>query len=704
MKKIFVSLGLMLFTAGLFAVPAKPGMWKILRLSDGKEVSAQLLGDEFMHYYQSENGVYYVSDNKGSFSVVDKATLISYAKSLHSVRNKISRRSSRNLVGGIGTVFEGHKKGLIILVEFSDKNFKSDHDLDFYKRLANEPGFTTDDGFNGSVRDYFKDQSMGVFDVEFDVVGPIKMSKPYSYYGQNVGLGGDAHAGEMVAEACTAIEDMVDFADYDWDGDGEVEQVFVLYSGLGEAAGGSSNTIWPHKWTLFDSDYGKALTLDGVTIDTYACSCEMTLDNENDFKEVVDGIGTICHEFSHCLGYPDVYDTTQSITGVLNFGMNMWDLMDYGSYNNGGYTPSGYTAYEKWMAGWITPVELTSDIEINNLKPLSLGGNAYIIYNSGNKDEFIIFENRQQVGWDAAQPSSGLIAMHIDYDAEIWDTNTVNNQEERQRYTIFHADNSDGTSIDDLAGDLYPYGDNNCLNSISLPKPLWYSANADGYKRLGMSVYDITLNNDGTVSFKFSSLPFEEEAYVLFETFDENIGDGGNDGSWTATGGKTLITDIDGWTGVKSYAGAQCARFGTKTVPGSLTSPEFEVENGAELTCLAGPWSGESCTMKVSFINSQTGEESVLGNFDIVESKWTECRMNIPFKGKGRLKFESSTRQFLDEVRVTKSGSSGIINNDMDEIKYSDTRVYSIDGRYLGDDIDNLENGIYIVGGNKIVK
>lgn len=57
----------------------------------------------------------------------------------------------------------------------------------------------------------------------------------------------------------------------------------------------------------------------------------------------VEGIGTFCHEFSHCLGLPDFYDTNYN----GHFGMASWSLMDSGSYNDDGYTPIGYSAYEK---------------------------------------------------------------------------------------------------------------------------------------------------------------------------------------------------------------------------------------------------------------------------------------------------------------------------------------------------------------------
>lgn len=396
-----------------------------------------------------------------------------------------------------------------------------------------------------------------------------------------------------------------------------------------------------------------------------------------------------------------MYDTSQY--GASNFGMDRWDLMDYGSYNDGGFTPSGYTAYEKWVAGWITPVELTEDTEVTALKPTSEGGEAYIIYNSGNKDEFIILENRRQTGWDAAQFASGLMAMHVDYDEKVWYENTVNNDSERQRCTIFHADNSATTDTTDIMGDLYPYGGNDCLNSISMPKPLWYSKNADGRKSLGMSVTDIKKDADGTISFRFHSTPVERDAYLLLETFDDNSSQGGNDGMWTGMGGSALLTDLEGWTGVKQYAGAQCARFGTKSTPGSLTSPEFVAEKGAVLSCLAGPWSGEESTMTVSFIDSSTGTETEIGTFDITEEKWRQCEMTLDMSGKGRLKFASSMRQFLDEVRVSKPVTDGIGGVTVNG-KASDRRVYSIDGRYLGDDIDSMGHGIYIVGGKKIAR
>lgn len=239
----------------------------------------------------------------------------------------------------------------------------------------------------------------------------------------------------MVAEACKLADATVNFKDYDWDGDGEVDQIFVLYAGHGEASWDDEDTIWPHAWTLEDAA-DITLTLDGVRINSYACSCELGSDGK------IDGIGTICHEFSHCFGLMDMYDTSYS----GNFGMCSWSLMDSGGYNSNGFVPAGYTSFEKMSVGWKQPIEMTGDMEVQNLKPYSDGGEAYILYNEANRNEFFLLENRQNVGWDEGLEDNGLLAIHVDYDAGVWAYNEVNttvdtySANNHQRCTVIPAD------------------------------------------------------------------------------------------------------------------------------------------------------------------------------------------------------------------------------------------------------------------------
>jgi M6 family metalloprotease-like protein len=123
----------------------------------------------------------------------------------------------------------------------------------------------------------------------------------------------------------------VNYADYDWDGDKEVDQVFIVYAGYGEAQGAPAETIWPHESVLGGT--WDALTLDNVTLNTYACGQELAGKDSSDGTHLA-GIGTICHEFSHCLGLPDFYDTDAN-TGAndTNYGTGTFDLMCGGSYN-----------------------------------------------------------------------------------------------------------------------------------------------------------------------------------------------------------------------------------------------------------------------------------------------------------------------------------------------------------------------------------
>ena len=413
--------------------------------------------------------------------------------------------------------FEGTKRGLVILAQFTDTKFKTANNRDKYERILNEPGYTTTEGFRGSVSDYFRDQSGGLFDLQFDVVGPYTAARRYSYYGRNDDDDNDEKAHELIAEMCLAADADVNFADYDWDGDGEVEEVFVIYAGKSESDTYNSSYIYPHMWTLYEAGIG-LLVLDDTVIDIYACA------NEINSSGKINGIGTICHEFSHCMGLPDFYDITYS----GEFGMGDFDLMSGGCYCGDGFCPVGYTAYEKMACGWTVPIALgDEDVTVDSLQPISQGGNTYIIYNDANHDEYYLIENRQKTGWDAYYPARGLMITHVDYNAEIWANNIPNSiltQQEalklelttgndHQRMTLFHADNNDDKQYwNDLYGyhtkstvttDLYPYRQNDSLTTTSIPAATLFNSNSEGTRLMQGAILDIRQNSDKTMSFRY---------------------------------------------------------------------------------------------------------------------------------------------------------------------------------------------------------
>lgn len=673
-QRIFILNALLCLVLSVWAVPAKRGVWCSLSLVDGTEVKAQLVGDEFLHYYVSEDGTKYVQDE--STGLYHKMTDEVTAQRRAAVRRAQAQGRQKRMLrkAQASNVFQGTKKGLIILVQFTDSKFKSGHDLALYERIANDENYSGNN-FRGSIKDYFKAQSHGLFELDFDVAGICQLQHTYAYYGKNSN-DNDVRAGQMVAEACLwAHEHGTDFSKYDWDGDGEVDQVFVLYAGHGEASYDKDpDTIWPHMHYLSASDYRKSLSLDGVTVDTYACSCELNGDGN------LDGIGTFCHEFSHCMGFPDLYDT--SYAGW--FGMGDFDLMCSGSYNGDSKCPAGYSAYEKAECGWLTLKDMTNieqETSIVGVQPMSADGDAYIIKNKGHEDEYYILENRQKTGWDSYLPASGLMITHVDYDADIWDWNMPNTSgkyedangntktNDHQRLTIFRA----GKSTDEYgdASDLYPYGSNNSLTKTSSPASTLYNTNSDGSKCMHVAITDIAIAADGTASFTLSKEEHQggdvpvtpPGSTMLYESFDKCKGTGGNDRIWggRSIGAGTPTYDNKGWTSTqgKVYASSACVRVGTSSVNGDITTPSFTVNGKAVLSFKAGAWntSGDGTTLNLSVSNGTISPSSVT----MKKGEWTDYNVTITANGNVKTTFKASKlRFFLDEVKVTDASTSGI--------------------------------------------
>ena len=508
MKRVLSCFVLVLIAVCVSAVPAKKGLTRILTLTDGSTVSAQLVGDEHGHYWMAADGKAYQSvDGSDVFQQVDGQQVMARAKEKRmAANNRRARRMAPRRVGEVGS-YTGAKKGLIILVNFANNGvFKSANDNALYQRIANEENFTYGN-FKGSMYDYFYAQSEGQFQLTFDVVGPVTVSNSASYYGANDYQGNDKYPASMVIEAVKLADNEVNYADYDWDGDGEVDQVYAIYAG--QTYYDVEGYIWPHEWFLSSAKwYGSGTgrqRLDNVYIDTYAVS------NELESPSLLSGIGTACHEFSHCLGFPDFYDIYYSGgTGGQN-----WDLLDGGCYNGPrlmGEVPSPYTAYERWIAGWIDLLPLTEPCKVSDMPAINEQGTAYIIRNTGNNNEYYILENRQQTGFGKGNRGHGLMLWHIDYNQSAWTNNSVNTDKSHQRMTFLPADgqvgvlegnNTDGygytITADDEAGDPYP----GLKNVGEVQQLTWFRAEKNGTRTHANLIHDITESTDGKISFVY---------------------------------------------------------------------------------------------------------------------------------------------------------------------------------------------------------
>lgn len=669
-KKLLFILSMLMVGTAIHAVPAKRGIWKTFTLKTGQTVQVQLCGDEFLHFWEDKDGNRYSYDTSDGLKPANMAQLRTRAQVMRqqACPDNIIKKSL--LTGANGSTsltrassYMGKKRCLILLAQFSDKKFTMNDPKAFYNRVANEPGFS-EGNFKGSVADYFKAQSNGKFEMNFDVMGPYTLGEQ-AFYGKNEGGQQDVNVQAMISGCLgKAAAEGIDFSPYDWDGDGQMEMVFVVYAGRGEATGGGDDTIWPHKGRMTNP-----VKCGNKTLINYACSNELSTSNE------VDGIGTICHEFSHCFGYPDVYDT--NYTGL--YGMGTWDLMCQGNYNGNGFTPAGYTAYEKYAAGWITPIELKENTSVLGMKPLAEGGDAYIFKNPNNSDEYYLIENRQKKGWDAGLAGSGIIINQIDYNLKAWNYNTPNSMmsgiNDHERITLIPADNIKSDKNEE--NDPWPYGNKNRLANNTTPACNTYNLNTDGTKLMNIILSDMAIAADGTASFTFQNLnkTASEENYIFQETFDKCLGTGGNDGKGFYTFGNpnqfansTFSPDKNGWTAnVQTFKGGfQCARVGKRSATNiTFTSPEIKINGDATLTFKAAPYSLSINKMTVSVSNG-TVETAT---FKLEPNKWNECSTKITANGRVKITFASDAF-FIDEVCVAEGSTSGISN-----IELSDRQV-----------------------------
>ena len=575
MKRILISAVLSLCAAMTFAIPAKKS-WKVVSQSDGTTIKVSQAGDEHLHYYITEDNVpiYKAADNRYCYLTIESGKLHNSGVLAHeSAARSAKELQVMNTIHDLApiarqmaakkrsaakrcvrpdrlpskddiSVFKGSKKALVILAAFSDKSFSKGDDaiVKFYDEVLNQEGYSQN-GAAGSVHDYFKDMSRGEFDLTFDIVGQVKVSKSATYYGgPSPIMGGTDHIGEFITEAIKKADEKcdIDWKKYDWDDDGEVEQVFVLYAGYGQATGGPTGTIWPNAWTLDEalqnSDGNGGFSIDGVFINQYACSNELYLDSGT----VPMGLGVFCHEFSHCMGLPDMYDTNYGSTPT----MGDWDLLAGGSYNGPhgiGWCPAGWTSYERAYAGWLELTELKAGDIIKGMTSLEeADGKAYVIYNDNHKDEYYLLENHKGMGWDKYTPENGLLIIHVDYDKDLFDNNIVNSKGEftpaegyDRYFTNDHPRMAPFSRVRSIQNDTYfytypmdaPRGVVDSLTDTSKPAAELYNALADGSKLMGKPVYNIEKDDDGNISFTFMTKEKETDAIQDIAMAEDTTGD-----------------------------------------------------------------------------------------------------------------------------------------------------------------------------------
>ena len=483
MKKILLLIAMGMVCMFAHATPADPTPAKVTQ-PDGTTVTVQLHGDEFFNYLTTLDGYTVVKNEAGYYTyarldgnqlvasdriardnrtAADKAYLAGVSKGLTS-KDQVERGAKllnqrNNLIRGIG--HGGHMdyskfRGLIILINYTDRKF-DDYvpwnytPIDFYEAMINSHdyiGYTLPAGTKiecmGSVRDYYYDNSFQQFDPHFDILGPVDV--PFACT--------DAHqfnCDSIFFAALQTLDPDVDFSQYDTDEDGTADMVFFLVAGHGsDYSANNRDYLWPHMKNFTESP-----VLDGVNFKLYACSTNMT-GEENEFYinyNNVAGIGTICHEFSHCLGLPDFYDADGVGSGGTNLTHPMtWSVMASGFKNNNGRNPAGYSLFERYALGFAQPVLIEGEGTIT-VPALEKSNTGYRM-NTANEGEYFIIENRQRVKWDKNLAGPGMLIWRVDStNVEVWENNLVNSNPNHMYYELLRAKFS---GLNDSYNDPFP--------------------------------------------------------------------------------------------------------------------------------------------------------------------------------------------------------------------------------------------------------
>ena len=389
------------------------------------------------------------------------------------------------------STLEGDVRVPVVFAAFQDVPFSTPGIAEKWDDMLNKSGFS-ENGAAGSLSEYFQKQSGGKFKVHFDVFGPVTLPDSMKYYGKNK-WGNDINPEEMIQKACQATE--ADFAPYDWDSNGTIDVVLVVYAGYGENRGGSIDAIWPHKHNIYGKKVGD------LSLGSYACVSEL------DGRGVMDGYGTFCHEFSHCLGLPDLYPDDKNIFSYFD----EWDLMDGGNYANKGWSPPNYSAFERFICGWLDYTVLKEATTITDMPSLDEKPLAYVIRKDKEPEYYYLLENRQQRGFDAFIPGNGLLITQVKYFDHTLSPNssrsnsqvtlvTADNRTYRESEAFFGKDDQSKYTADGhnryLSLAAYPYVDdetvNNHLTEISVPAMAF-----------NKPITNITMDEDGHISFDF---------------------------------------------------------------------------------------------------------------------------------------------------------------------------------------------------------
>lgn len=721
-------------TISAYSVPACP-IPEQVEQPDGTVLSVQLHGDEFLNYSTTSDGYTVVKNTEGFYvyAIENAGKLIPSTRIAHDLQNRESdeiaylstvekhlrpvETSASAQMRDIRKSFSAHPllhnegkydiknfRGLVILVEYNDRKFIRDDAHDFFNKLINQKNY---DGYmttaqipekvecTGSVKDYYYDNSMGQFDPEFDVVGPVTID--YSQYS----AGGSTNGQILAMAACKAADDLVDFSKYDRNGDNKVDMVFFIFAGHGaNYSGNDSRLLWPHASRITTQ------RLDNVFLGRYACSTELY---GRQTTEILDGIGTMCHEFSHVLGLPDEYDTDYEKSGGQSVHPERWSIMAGGSYLNKSRTPAGYTLYERYALGFANPEKIEKGGDFT-LEALGTSNSGYRI-DSPINNEYFLFENRQKTKWDSYLLGHGMLVFRVDStNVDVWENNKINCNPAHNYLELLRANPNVASSgsVTDSEGDPFPgSGKVTIIDNNTTPNLRSWTGTSSP-----LIISDITEAADGTISFsvKDDSTPTLYEDFESMSLTDNDVEDlQGKFCKWSLSAGARIASVADGnGKGSKAVAMVRKSEICTSVIEHKVNTISFDIYNptssGSIFRCYystdeGSSWVAMTSVDGISNISITGGSHQRITYATTVENPMFRI---MEYTG------SSTNHCFIDDVKIMydkeESGVAGIASDSEtftvkctgNELvvttgKGSPIRVYNANGTIVAE--TNPENG-----------
>ena len=395
----------------------------------------------------------------------------------------------------------GNWRALVILVQFSDKS--SQANATYFDNLL----FSQN---TGTLCDYYNKVSYGNLDIVTlnlpSSIGWLTAPQPYSYYvnAQN-GEGSYPHNSQkLVEDIVNLVDPQIDFSQYDNDGDGYVDALFIVHSGSGADYTGNNNDMWSHSWVT-----NTPQNLDGVKVYHYSIEPEFW-QNPGDMT-----CGVFAHEMGHSVfGLPDLYDTDYS-----SYGLGNWSLMAGGSWNgNLGSSPAFPDAWSHIRMGYLTPTVVSTNISgqlINNVENIP---EVYFLQTSQCGTEYFLVENRQQISYDTYLPGNGIFIYHID------DAVNNNNNEWYPGHTssghyrvaleqangLWNLEHKSGLGDN---GDTYPgFSESKIFNSWTIPDSKTYNLTVTGIEVSKISSSSLIMSADFKLDSQDTLPQFKEQA------------------------------------------------------------------------------------------------------------------------------------------------------------------------------------------------